>query len=121
MVFEIKMIKLFIKLNCATAIAFRPFDNLPAIEKKIGARADKPSPANKNPKNATLKASDLLLSTIMVDEINFEVKPTPPNTPPVLIQNRSLAWFSAQPIAKIFCGLWVHVETLPSTKKVSSQ
>jgi len=52
MVFEIKMIKLFIKLNCATAIAFRPFDNLPAIEKKIGARADEPSPANKNPKNA---------------------------------------------------------------------
>ena len=78
------------KLNWATAIAFLPFDNLPAIEKKIGARADEPKPANKNPKNANTKAICLLLSTISVDEINIEVKPTPPNTPPVLIQNRSL-------------------------------
>jgi len=43
-VFEIKIITVLIKLNCATAIAFLPFDNLPAIEKKIGARADEPSP-----------------------------------------------------------------------------
>ena len=97
-VFEIKIIDVFIKLNWATAIALRPFESRPAIEKKIGARADEPRPANKNPKNAKAKAICLLLSTISVEEINIEVKPTPPSTPPVLIQNRSLAWFRAQPI-----------------------
>ena len=79
-------------------MAFLPLDNLPAIEKKIGESADEPRPASKKPKNATAKAIFLLRSTITVDKINIDVKPTPPNTPPVLIQNRSLAWLSAQPI-----------------------
>jgi hypothetical protein len=51
-VFEIKIIKALTKLNCATAIAFLPFESRPAIEKKIGARAEEPKPAKKNPKKA---------------------------------------------------------------------
>ena len=51
-VFEIKIIKVLIKLNCATAIAFLPFESRPAIEKKIGARAEEPKPAKKNPRKA---------------------------------------------------------------------
>lgn len=47
-----KIIKVLTKLNCATAIAFLPFESRPAIEKKIGARADDPKPAKKNPKKA---------------------------------------------------------------------
>ena len=41
------MIKLFIKLNWATAIAFLPFDNLLAVEKKMG-ESSKPLPNCKN-------------------------------------------------------------------------
>ena len=90
MVFDTNIMAVLIKLNWATAIAFLPFDNRPAIEKKIGESAEEPKPASKKPKNAKANAIDLWLSTISVDEINIEVKPTPPNTPPVLIQNRSL-------------------------------
>lgn len=64
MVFDKKIIVVFIKLSWATAIAFLPFDNLPAIEKKIGESADEPRPARKNPKKAKLKAIFLFLSTI---------------------------------------------------------
>ena len=51
-VFETNIIKTLTKLNCATAIAFLPFESLPAIEKKIGARAEDPKPAKKNPRKA---------------------------------------------------------------------
>ncbi len=56
---EINIITVLIKLNCATAIAFLPFDNRPAIEKNIGAKAEQPRPAKKNPKNANAKAKFL--------------------------------------------------------------
>jgi hypothetical protein len=46
-VFEIKIINVLTKLNCATAIAFLPFESRPAIEKNIGARAEEPKPAKK--------------------------------------------------------------------------
>ncbi len=40
-----------------------PFDNRPAIEKNIGAKAEQPSPAKKNPIKASANAKSLLLST----------------------------------------------------------
>ena len=87
---EINIITVFIKLNCATAIAFLPFDNRPAIEKNIGAKAEQPRPAKKNPMKANINAKFLLLSTTNNDDDAIAVKPIPPINPPVLIQNCSL-------------------------------
>lgn len=56
---EINMITTLIKLNCATAIAFLPFDNRPAIEKNIGANAEQPRPAKKKPRKAKPNAKFL--------------------------------------------------------------
>ena len=56
---EINIITVLIKLNCATAIAFLPFDNRPAIEKNTGANAEQPRPAKKNPRNANANAKSL--------------------------------------------------------------
>ena len=87
---EINMIITLIKLNWATAIAFLPFDNRPAIEKNIGAKAEQPSPAKKNPIKASANAKFLLLSTNNNDDEAIAVKPIPPVKPPALIQNCSL-------------------------------
>ena len=87
---EINIITTLMKLNCATAIAFLPFDNRPAIEKNIGAKAEQPSPAKKNPIKANANAKFLLLSTTNSDDEAIAVKPIPPVNPPALIQNCSL-------------------------------
>ena len=90
MVLAIKIKNVFTKLSCATAHAFFPLYNRPAIEKKIGAIAEEPRPAKKKPIKANVNARFLLRSTNKVDEINIEIKPGPPSRPAVLIQNRSL-------------------------------
>ena len=87
---EINIITTLTKLNWATAIAFLPFDNRPAIEKNIGAKAEQPSPAKKKPRKANANAKFLLLSTTNNDDEAIAVKPIPPVNPPVLIQNCSL-------------------------------
>jgi len=87
---EINIITAFIKLSCATANAFLPFESRPAIEKNIGARAEQPRPAKKNPIKAKAKAKFRKESTNSNEDIAIAVNPMPPTNPPVLIQNCSL-------------------------------
>ena len=69
--------KVLTKLNCATAIAFLPFESRPAIEKKIGARAEEPKPAKKNPRKAIRYAINLFVSTNRDESRIIEINPAP--------------------------------------------
>ena len=88
--FEINIITAFIKLSRATANAFLPFESRPAIDKNIGARAEQPRPAKKNPIKAKAKAKFLKESTNSKEDVAIVGNPMPPTNPPVFIQNCSL-------------------------------
>ena len=92
-----KIPTVLIKLNCATAIAFDPENNRPAIALNIGAINDVPSPPKKKARYENKNADQLPAGNKYLESEMKRINEIPPINPEVLINNCSLAFEIAHP------------------------